>query len=394
MKKLGIYIHIPFCMSKCNYCDFISFAGYQRDTFEQYSEAVKREIRGYAEGSQVIGGKLLLTSDYIVDTIFLGGGTPSLFPLDLLTEIVEYVSDSFKISEKLEFTLESNPKTLNSKSLAAYKNLSINRLSMGAQSFDDNILKFLGRTHDSSDIEQSFFMAREAGCNNINLDFIFGIPNQSMSSWENTVLKFKALNPEHLSIYNLKIEENTPFNQMLNDGKITEIDDKLDRRMYKFALDTLTNNSSFDGMGKDKYYRYEISNLAHKGFECRHNLKYWSMDEFIGIGLNAHSYINDSRSSNISNLQDYIKNIGSFKIWEHQNSIEDEISEYIFTGMRKTKGISFIEFESNFNFDLQDKFKDEIEKLTREKLIKKEMGFLRLTTKGVNISNYVLSHFV
>jgi oxygen-independent coproporphyrinogen-3 oxidase len=381
-------------MSKCNYCDFASFAGYGREAFVEYTKALKTEIKGYAEGSQEIGGKNFVTSDYIVDTIFLGGGTPSLFPLELITEIVKSISDSFKLSEKLEFTIESNPKTLNRKSLTEYINLSINRLSMGAQSFDDNILKFLGRSHDSSDIEKSFCMARDEGFNNINMDFIFGIPNQTMPSWEDTILKAKELNPEHLSIYNLKIEENTPFQQMLNEGKISEIDDKLDRRMYKLAVDALTKKSSFSELSKDKYIRYEISNLSHKEHECRHNLKYWSMDEFLGLGLNAHSYINKARSSNISNLQDYIKNAGSFKIWEHKNDIEDEISEYIFTGMRKTKGISLNEFQTTFNLELESKFSDEIKKLTIEKLIISHNGFLRLTDKGINISNYVLSHFV
>ena len=394
MKKLGIYIHIPFCMSKCNYCDFTSFAGYGMEAFVEYTKALKTEIKGYAEGSQEIGGKIFITSDYIVDTIFLGGGTPSLFPLALLTEIVKSISDCFKLSEKLEFTIESNPKTLNSKSLSEYINLSINRLSMGAQSFDDNTLKFLGRAHDSSDIEKSFYIARDAGFNNINMDFIFGIPNQTMPSWEDTILKVKALNPEHLSIYNLKIEENTPFSQMIKDGKIVEIEDKLDRRMYRFALDALTHKRRFDEVPQDKYVKYEISNLSHKGFECRHNLKYWSMDEFLGLGLNAHSYINKTRSSNISNLQDYIKNAGSFKIWEHKNDIEDEISEYIFTGMRKTKGISLNEFRTTFNIEIESKFGEEIKKLTIEKLIISRNGFLSLTNKGINISNYVLSHFV
>jgi oxygen-independent coproporphyrinogen-3 oxidase len=393
MKKLGIYIHIPFCLSKCNYCDFTSFAGFERETFENYTKALILEIKGYAEGSQVIGGKNILLSDYIVDTIFMGGGTPSLFPLDLLTEIVKSVSDSFTISEHLEFTIESNPKTLNKQSLSEYLNLSINRLSIGAQSFDNGILKMLGRAHDSNDIEQSYFMARDAGYKNINLDFIFGIPNQSMASWEDTIREAKDLNPEHLSIYNLKIEENTPFNQMLKEGTITEIDDKIDRRMYRVALDALTSRTRFDD-AKDIFERYEISNLAHKGYECKHNLKYWSMEEFIGIGLNAHSYINKARSSNISNLKDYLANQGPYKIWEHKNDIEDEISEYIFTGMRKTSGISNKEFYDNFNFNIDDKFGDEIEKLKREKLITKTNNSLRLTMKGVNISNYVLSHFV
>jgi oxygen-independent coproporphyrinogen III oxidase len=393
MKKLGIYIHIPFCMSKCNYCDFTSFAGFERETFENYTKALKREIKGYAEGAQVFGGKDFSPSDYMVDTIFMGGGTPSLFPLDLFTEIVESVSDCFTISENLEFTIESNPKTLNRKSLSEYINLSINRLSMGAQSFDDGILKMLGRSHDSNDIEESYFMAREAGFNNINLDFIFGIPNQSMTSWDDTIRKAKALNPEHLSIYNLKIEENTPFNQMLKEGKIAEIDDSLDRKMYSFALDALTSKKNFDE-AKNKYNRYEISNLSHKGYECNHNLKYWSMEEFLGIGLNAHSYINNARTSNISNLKDYIANIGTFKIWEHENDIDDEISEYIFTGMRKTDGISFKEFNANFNINIDDKFREEIEKLTIEKLVIRRDGFLSLTDKGINISNYVLSHFV
>lgn len=393
MKKLGIYIHIPFCLSKCNYCDFTSFAGFERETFENYTKALILEIKGYAEGSQVIGGKNMLPSDYIVDTIFMGGGTPSLFPLDLLTEIVRAISDCFIISESLEFTIESNPKTLNRQSLSEYLNLSINRLSMGAQSFDNDVLQMLGRAHDSSDIEQSYFMARNAGFKNINLDFIFGIPNQSMASWEDTIRKAKALNPEHLSIYNLKIEENTPFNQMLKEGKIAEIDDKLDRRMYRVALDSLTSKTRYEDI-KDKYNRYEISNLAHKGYECQHNLKYWSMEEFLGIGLNAHSYINKARTSNINNLKDYLSNKGTFKIWEHKNDIEDEISEYIFTGMRKTSGISNKEFYDNFNFNIDDKFGDEIEKLTREKLITKTNNSLRLTMKGVNISNYVLSHFV
>ena len=386
MKKLGLYVHIPFCVSKCNYCDFASYSGCGNQDFEAYKNAILNEIKSYSKNIYVNNGANFDPSDYLVDSIFIGGGTPSLFPLEMMDEIITLICCNFNISDDVEFTMEANPKTLSFAALEKYLEMKINRLSMGAQSFDDSILKLLGRIHSANDFKENFQMARTAGFKNINFDLIFGIPNQSFDSWADTISQALLLNPEHLSIYNLKIEEGTPFYDKLKTGQIIEIDDSLDRKMYHSAISRLKKESNYD--------QYEISNFSKIGFECRHNLKYWSMEEYLGIGLNSHSYINQVRSSNITDLHTYNNTTENFKIWEHINKYEDEVSEYIFTNMRKTCGLSISDFQSRFNKSFVDIFSQEITKLKKEKLVEFNSDYFKLTTRGVDISNYVLSHFV
>ncbi|MEI8215731.1 MAG: radical SAM family heme chaperone HemW [Eubacteriales bacterium] len=394
MKKLGLYIHIPFCQSKCNYCDFTSFSGFGEDDFRKYAHAVLKEINWYSEGGFKADTMIFEPRNYLVDTIFIGGGTPSLFPLYLLEEIKEEIYKNFHISENLEFTIESNPKTLTRDSLRGYRDISINRLSMGVQSFDDDILHRLGRIHNADDIKRNYAMIRDAGFNNVNLDLMFGIPGQSFDSWKSSIREVIKLSPEHLSIYGLKIEEGTPFSKMLESGEFNETDDEMHLNMYHYAMAQLTRDYSINNKINNDYLHYEISNLAKMGFECRHNLKYWSMDEYLGIGLNAHSYVNHTRSSNISQLDNYIENSKSFRTWEYVNNPQDEISEYIFTGMRKTSGIRLDAFKKTFGKDLDELYKKEIKKLQDDGLLESVNGNLRLTRRGMDISNYVLSNFV
>ena len=394
MKKLGLYIHIPYCQSKCNYCDFTSFSGFGEDDFRKYTQAVIREINWYSEGQFKTGNIIFEPRNYLVDTIFIGGGTPSLFPLYLLEEIKEEIYRNFNISENLEFTIESNPKTLTQGSLRGYRDISINRLSMGAQSFDDAVLQRLGRIHTAEDIKRNYAMVRDSGFNNVNLDLMFGIPGQSFDSWKNSIREVIKLGPEHLSIYGLKIEDGTPFAKMLESREFKEIDDEIHINMYHYAMAQLTSDYGLKNETNDDYIHYEISNLAKAGFECRHNLKYWSMDEYLGVGLNAHSYVNHTRSSNTSQLDTYIGNSKSFRTWEYVNNMQDEISEYIFTGMRKTNGIGFDDFKRKFGKDLYELYKTEIENLQKDGLLESVKGNLRLTRRGIDISNFVLSNFV
>ena len=376
-KALGLYLHIPFCVQKCNYCDFLSFGGSDQKDQADYIEALINEIKYYGK---------IYRNIYYVDTIFIGGGTPSLIESSLIAKLVSAIKENFQIDENAEFTIESNPKTLTREKLKTYIDSGINRLSIGAQSLDERLLHFMGRVHSKEDILSNFKLARECGFQNINLDLMFAVPEQTKETWANTLEKAMEMGPEHISFYSLQIEEETPFFQMFREGRLKETSDELDRAMYHGALSQLENRG---------YLHYEISNAAKAGYQCRHNLRYWSLEDYLGLGLGAHSYLDGIRFSNVKDLREYVvvsKN-GSVE-WSHINSREENISEYLFTGMRKMQGISLDDFRRRFGMNLESLYGDILEKYQEQKLIKIMDGNLRFTKNGIDISNRVLAEFV
>ena len=386
-KPLGLYLHIPFCVQKCNYCDFLSFGKTDREEQQAYVEALTREIKYYG---------MVYRNIYYVDSIFIGGGTPSLLEEELIQVVANAINDNFSLSEQVEFTIETNPKTLTGDKLNKYITSGINRLSMGVQSFDESLLKFMGRVHSGEDVIENFHPARECGFSNINLDVMFAVPGQTLEIWLSTLENVIDLDPEHISFYSLQLEEKTPFYSMFEKGELSETSEDLDRSMYHEALRKLERSG---------YHHYEISNAAKPGLECRHNLKYWSMEDYLGLGLGAHSFMGGARFSNTEELHKYIR-IGSedtafedemlspYIVWQYNNSKKDNISEYLFTGMRKTDGISLKDFRSRFGTDLETLYGNALAKHFEQDIIRITDGRLHFTEKGIDISNRVLAEFV
>lgn len=345
---------------------------------KRYAEALALEVKRTGEKR----------SDYLIDTIFFGGGTPSMFSEKELEIIIDYLYKYYHISDDIEFTIESNPKTLNKEKLLSYLKLGINRLSIGVQSLDDQLLKILGRVHTTHDFYKNYEEAREAGFNNINTDIMFSIPKQTMRQWLTTIEKITMLRPEHISFYGLKIEENTPFHKMMKRGELFEKTDEEDRNMYKNILNKLRTSG---------YIQYEISNAAQKNFECRHNIKYWKMEEYLGLGLGAHSYIQGRRYSNEQDLNKYIQNVNNNIdpcVWTHTNTKNDEISEYMFTGLRLTKGIKLTDFSNRFGISIDTIFKEEMEEMQKGGWLNISNGRMCLTPKGIDVSNRIMAQFI
>src|SRR5665647_2807507 len=404
LKKLGLYLHIPFCMKKCLYCDFLSFADVSAEIQNDYMEMLIREV--------ALKGKLY-GNKYDVDSLFIGGGTPSLINEALIVDLMSALRANFNVLEDAEITIESNPKTLTKNKLEAYFGVGINRISIGAQSLDDNCLKLLGRIHNAKDFADNFKLARTAGFENINIDLMFAIPGQSREIWQETLKKAIELKPEHISFYSIQIEEGPPYFEMVKTGKLNQTVDEVDRNMYHTGIEMLK------GAG---YSHYEISNAAKPGYECRHNSKYWSFADYLGLGLGAHSFIkngdrninriddtsrknsicetNAARFSNTKILENYMEKCRtgqSTEDWQHTNTQKDSISEYIFTGLRKTKGINLREFEEMFGMPIEEYYKEQwlnINQFIRDKYLFMDYDKLILTEKGIDISNKILVEFI
>ena len=280
--SLGLYIHIPFCLQKCHYCDFYSEAGTASSLRAKYVDALCTEIQYFGDllgHGAAEGGRL-------VDTVFIGGGTPSILEVSQTVQIVSTIFDSFRVAEDAEISMECNPATLTAEKLAAYRKAGINRLSMGVQSMDLSVLKIMGRVHKPQDVTDNFRLAREAGFDNINLDVMFGVPGQNMDIWKDTVQTVLEMEPEHLSFYSLELAEGTEFYRRLASGMLKETAPEEDRKMYHWLLEELDRRG---------YEHYEISNAAKTGCQCRHNLKYWNLDDYLGLGAAAHSLIGNRR---------------------------------------------------------------------------------------------------
>ena len=369
---IGIYIHIPFCVHKCNYCDFNSYAGME-DTIEAYFGALIREIRTFSR-----------TRWLSADTVYLGGGTPSCVDTKYIAAVLDEIFSDFNIMKESEISMECNPGTVTGRELSALRGAGINRLSIGLQSTDDKMLAALGRIHSLRDFEDCFSAARGAGFDNISADLMYGLPNQTAEHWHKTLERAAAFGTEHLSCYSLKIEEGTPFYSM----GVTVPDDDTVADMYAECVEFL---------GKCGYARYEISNFAKSGFESRHNLKYWRCDDFIGFGAGAYSCMNGSRFSNIRNVDGYIRSVNSKgNAVENTSALEksDRMSEFVFLGLRCEKGIDVREFARRFGCDIFDVYREPLEKYIRLGFIERDDPTLRLSHDAFFVSNTILADFV
>lgn len=363
----GIYIHIPFCRKKCKYCDFVSYAG-REDMADVYIEALAREAREYT------GEK--------ADTIFIGGGTPSALTPKQIRTVTKICSDIFDMTDNCEFTIEANPGTLDDDKITAMLEGGINRISVGVQSFNNEELRSIGRIHDAETAYNTVLHLKKAGFSNINIDLMTALPYQNIASLKSTLETAVSLPVSHISAYSLIIEEGTPLEKEYSRGELILPDDHADREMYAYTIDFLRQNG---------FFQYEISNFAKKGSECRHNIKYWTAEEYIGLGAAAHSYIGDRRFYNVSELSEYIK--GALRQITLLTQ-RDKISEFMITGLRMTKGISAAEFKKRFGTDINNIFGGQLQKFTKLGLMKFHENSYRLTRRGIDVSNAVLCEFV
>lgn len=375
MKQLGIYIHIPFCVRKCLYCDFVSYAK-KENVVEKYIEALQKEILNWKKSNK----------DVKIKTIYIGGGTPSCIDSKFITEILNLIN----IKNAEEITIEVNPGTVNKEKLYDYKNAGINRLSIGLQSTNNELLKKIGRIHNYEQFLETYKMARKVGFNNINVDLMIGLPGQTMDDLKTSLEDIINLNPEHISVYSLILEDETPLKKMIENNILKLPEEDLERQMYWYTKDFLKING---------YKHYEISNFAKQGFYSKHNMDCWEQKEYIGFGISAHSYIDRKRFGNISNLDNYIKNCieGGFdknRIIEEEQDKKDEMKEYMILGLRKINGISIQKFENKFNENPIILFKKELNKLFNEGLIIIDGDIIRLSNKGLDFANIVWEEFI
>ena len=377
-KELELYLHIPFCVSKCKYCDFLS-APSGEEQRQIYVERLCRRIRYWSDVIHNYG--------YEIVSIFVGGGTPSILTEAQITQVFEAVHESFPIREDAEITLEMNPGTDVKDKLPVYRELGINRLSMGLQSADNKELKCLGRIHTYEDFRQVYQWAREAGFTNINVDLMSAIPGQTLESYEDTLRKVADLEPEHISAYSLIIEEGTPFYERYGEGRHAEElpDEDIERQMYVRTGEILEDYG---------YHRYEISNYAKDGYECRHNLGYWDRKEYLGLGAGASSLMDHIRWKE----PDHIGPSTGLVLEEREDFTrlrrKDEMEEFMFLGLRKINGVSEHDFYKSFRVSMDEIYKESIENLIKEGLLVREEDRIRLTDRGIDLSNYALSQFL
>ena len=373
MKEISLYIHIPFCKQKCLYCDFPSYSGKEM-LMNEYIDALNKEIIHKAE-------------KYIINSIFIGGGTPSYLNDSNLQSLLETLN-KLNLKQNLEFTVECNPGTLSKSNLDTMRKYNVNRISMGLQSTKNSILKEIGRIHSFEEFKNNYFLAREMGFDNINVDLMFGLPNQTIEDWKESLEEIAKLEPDHISAYSLIIEEGTHFYKLYEKEKLNLPDEDIERLMYLYTKDILS---------KYEYHQYEISNFAKIDKECFHNKVYWKCNEYLGLGVSSSSFIDEKRIKNIDDIGKYIKNINKDEsvIEEiHENDINDDMEEFIFMGLRMIEGIKINEFKKRFNKDIYEVYGDIIEKNIKKELLICNSDKLFLSSRGMEISNYVMSDFI
>lgn len=405
-KPLSLYIHIPFCKKKCLYCDFLSAPACAKER-EDYVKALLREISVMAK----------LCKEYRIISVFFGGGTPSLLNSTQMRRIMAAIRNGYDLSKDAEITVECNPATADLQKLSVYRACGINRLSIGLQSANDKELKELGRIHNYRQFLDTFDAARKAGFTNINVDIMSALPGQTYESYIHTLTTVIKLQPEHISAYSLIIEEGTPFFERYSEKVSGEVaqnmecattytplpDEDTERRMYHDTVKLLQ---------KEGYLRYEISNYAKKGYECRHNMTYWTGIEYLGFGLGASSYFNGCRFKNITDINDYIHKCGKVLLQKINPggcgvepgsplieeavalTVNDKMEEYMFLGLRLKKGVSNHLFQQQFGLPVENVYGKEIEKLKQEGLLLQRGDRLCLSKKGTDLANYVMSHFI
>ena len=389
--ELGIYVHIPFCIKKCDYCDFISYSNCF-DMQERYVEKLLEEIEE---------NKDLLKNNFI-STIYIGGGTPSAIKSELIKKILDKIYDVSGIDkEKVEITIEVNPGTTTKSNLQMYRDCGINRLSIGLQSTDDAMLKEIGRIHNYNQFLDTYKWAGEAGFENINVDLMLGLPGQDIEILKNSLENVVNLKPKpkHISVYSLIVEEETKIEQRIDSGELSLPDDEEERRQYHYMKNFLELN---------EYKHYEISNFAKPGFESKHNMNCWEQKQYVGFGVAAHSYVDGVRYSNTTDLKEYLnvndnesgdnlkeeEKFNTIKtIEETQNKLDME-KEFMMLGLRKLDGVSISKFEQKFGENPIYLFRNELQKLVEEDLLEVDLDDIKLTSKGLDLANLVWEEFV
>ena len=380
--EIGIYIHIPFCISKCFYCDFTSYAN-RENMIEKYIYALCNEILAKAE----------ILSEYKVTTIYIGGGTPSYIDSKYIKQIFDTLMLVINKEDVKEITIEVNPNSVDEKKMRSYKEIGINRISIGLQSTYDTILKKIGRAHNLKDFEDTLELANKVGFKNISVDLIYPLPDLDLEKFKESVeyvISLKDKNVKHISIYNLEVHENTKLAFLLKEGYITLVDEDTEYEMYEYL------RKRFEEEG---YHRYEISNYAIDGYESKHNLRYWNQELYLGFGCGASSFFSGTRYSNIKNIEKYIENI------ETGNSIIDKenyeeldllalMKEYVMLSLRKIEGLDKKKFKAKYKKDIEEIFAEEIKELTDDKLIEEKQDKILLTKRGLEVANLVWEKFV
>ncbi|HBF5713392.1 TPA: radical SAM family heme chaperone HemW [Clostridioides difficile] len=389
---LGLYVHIPFCVKKCKYCDFNSYK-MDIDSKKRYIEDLKIEMELYSnklykDNKYKNKECCSLNKNDKITSIFVGGGTPSILTSDEIREVFISIKEMFDIDENAEITIECNPGTLTLEKLKTMKEIGINRLSIGLQAIQEKHLNFIGRIHTYEEFEKNYKDALSLGFKNINIDLMYSLPNQTLCDWKETLEKVVHLNPTHISAYSLILEEGTELYNMYESNKFELIDENVDIEMYEYTINYLKSKG---------YNQYEISNYSKEGYNCEHNILYWECEHYIGIGAGASGYINENRYNNVESLEDYHLSLVKREKPIQENEIlseKDMIEEKIFMGLRMNKGIKFEDFKKKFGIDFREKYNKQIEMLLARKLINQSFEGIQLTQKGREISNSVFIEFM
>ena len=367
-KPIGLYLHIPFCVKKCNYCDFYSYPGLSPEVRGEYISRLVKEIRGYKREEKIL-----------VDTVFFGGGTPSLLAPEEFFKICDAIDEVFDVTDDAEFTVEANPKTVNAEKLSVYISRGVNRISLGLQSIHENELKKLGRIHDFEDFLDAYNLVLKSGITNVSCDIMYGIPEQTPDSFKETLDAVLSLNPTHLSVYGLILEENTPLWNNRDNLRFPSEDEECD--MYYLAASLLKDRG---------YSHYEISNYAKPGYRSRHNMKYWKTDDFIGVGVTAYSFFEGVRYGNLCNISEYISSDLKQYIKKEESNSSDLAFEYVMLGLRTSDGISLEEYKRLFGTDFLSSRKEKIDRYIENGHMTFCGDRIALTEKGFYVSNTIL----
>jgi oxygen-independent coproporphyrinogen III oxidase len=374
-RDIALYVHVPFCRRKCLYCSFVSYAGCEK-FIPSYLEALEKELAAKASGERI-------------KSIYFGGGTPSLLSADSIGGLLSVIKKLYNVDKDAEISMEANPGTINEVYLAAVRKLGVNRLSLGVQSFDDRELTLLGRIHTAAQARDAVRFARSAGFDNLNLDLIYGLPGQTLNKWRHSLEDALTLQPEHLSLYALTLEEDSPMQTLIDEGKLPDIDADLSADQYELSEDLLASQG---------YRHYEISNWAKSGKECRHNLVYWQNLPYLGVGAAAHSCLNGHRLANTGSLQKYIAEYsGNGLSRPEQNeeiNPELELAESVILGLRLDEGIDTAYLQKRFGVDVLAHYRPQVAEMASVGLLERSEGRLRLTRRGRLLSNEVFWRFL
>lgn len=387
---VSLYLHFPFCERKCRYCDFLSGPAGE-ETREEYVDLLCREI-------ELRAGEITAPSESAaaVDSIFIGGGTPSLMTPVQAARVMDTIRSRYQVLSDAEISMEANPGTVNPEKLRGFKAAGISRISIGVQSFDDSELRLLGRIHTAAEARETFHAAREAGFDNINLDLMSALPDQNIETWSHTLKEAVSLGPEHISAYSLIIEEGTPLASLLDAGELPDLpSEDEDRQMYHFTKQFLASKG---------YRRYEISNYAKAGYECRHNCGYWTGHEYLGLGLGASSCLGGERFRNPDKMDDYRKAVNDTNEYDPVNAMrrerqtltrEDHMEEFMFLGLRMTEGVSEKEFEKRFGVKMEDIYGGVLHRHLEQNVIRRAPDHrIALTEYGLDVASYVMADYL